>query len=154
MTLADELQAAYREVKEAMAAVKTDNIVEYDMLLAAGFRSAWASALQRAHRAPPTAKDAPAAPAPECSTSPGETKNTGATKPELSEVLVTDAGKASVTSAGAVAVVASLLSTHALTSRQYRSLCAVMRLEPPAKPTPDEVRRYLLERQALEVLTA
>jgi hypothetical protein len=29
-----------------------------------------------------------------------------------------------------------------------------MRLEPPAKPTPDEVRRYLLERQALEVLTA
>ena len=153
MTLAEELQTAYRLVKEAMAGVKVDNLAEYDMLLAAGFRSAWMSAWQRSRQArePPTATAAPDAPAPECSTSPGETGSTGSVN--LSEVVGLNQGSSSPTS-GAVNVVAGLLSTHALTSRQYRKLCVLLNVEPPKQPSAEQVRTELTERKALEVLTA
>ena len=163
MTLGEELQIAYRLVKDAIKDVKVDNLAEYDMLLAAGFRSAWASAWQRSRqvRSGPNAQ---------CAGSNGSSNTRveyspiaitagiasgtpNGTNPNLSEAVGLNQSVQSPTS-GARGVVLGLLRTHALTTRQYKKLCEVLNVAPGRHPSEQEAAENLLERQALEVLVA
>ena len=147
MTLAEELQIAYRLVKEAMATIKVDNLAEYDMLLAAGFRSAWASAWQRSRQV----RTAPTVEASNTTVTSSLAVGVGLGN-EPSEAVVPNQAYSGTTS-GARGVVLGLLSTHALTTRQYKKLCEVLNVPPGRSPVREELER-LLERQALEVLVA
>lgn len=142
-----ELQNSYYLVKAAMDKLHFERPGDYEMFLAAGFRSAWASSWQRAGRAVPGASGLP-------STSQSTSSNASVTVPAASGAEdklpeVPDPHRGS--GAGAQAFLAELLRTHALTASQYKALCSTCAIQYPAKPNEQDVKRLSFE-QCVAVL--
>jgi len=135
-TLKEELRAMYKVVIEAMQDFETRSSEERMMLLAAGFRTAWGVAWQRAKNAAPPASTSSLTPSTAgYSTTLGIGTDASSTSVSA-EVLASPSGEAS---AGAARFLAVLLRTHALTDSQYKALCSECGVPYPNRPTQQAV---------------
>jgi len=143
-----ELQHNYFLVKEAVSKIKFDNIVEYDLFLAAGFRSAWASSWQRAGRS------AQGASGPQSTGSTLPTSTCDGTERNSSvnitvpmavacspKAEIAELPDATASGAGAQCFLAQLLRTRALTVSQYKALCRTCAIPAGSHPTEQDVMR-------------
>ena len=135
-TLKEELRAMYKVVIEAMQDFETRSSEERMMLLAAGFRTAWGVAWQRAKNAAPPASTSSSTP----STAGYSTTlgiGTDASSTSVSSEVPAPAGAGE----GAARFLAVLLRTHALTASQYTALCKECAVPYPNKPQEQDVMR-------------
>ena len=137
----------YKVVIEAMQDFETRSSEERMMLLAAGFRTAWGVAWQRAKNAAPPASGPNSTASmtgysvtlgidPAASSTGGTAQPAPGPKPDSSE-LPAPAGAG----AGAARFLAVLLRTHALTASQYTALCKECAVPYPNKPQEQDVMR-------------
>jgi len=144
MTLLEELQANYYLVKEAVSKMHFERPADYELFLAAGFRTCWGVSWQKAGRS--------AQPASGQQSTPSTTGSSVTTDsaPNANITLPTaglgcgqnpELPDASASGAGAQCFLAQLLRTRALTKSQYIALCKACAIPPDAWPTEQDVMR-------------